>query len=201
MSDSNIAIVNAFVSEHKSQFGYRKICKALEKLPWERYDIKGISRAPLRGIAHAQILDVSQPSTLSEVNALLEKGNLVNLTEFQIIHGVHYGVYNESNELVTVVSTTTYMINSPFKIILSIDALASTDPGHSACDIVERIKAVVSKRQQKSYVITQAANTKDATDFWRGRLTISGWGSVFVGLINIRFPEYLIYCDANAMIS
>ena len=192
--------VVAFMEKYKRTAGQKKqIVRALTVLPCEGLRVVGISKATHAGVG--VILNLDDANICSEINSLLAKRNLGPMTEFQTAHSVAYGAYGEKG-LDTVMITTTGMIGSSLKVCTQIDWIASVaTSNHMASDMVERLKSIIVRRRQKSYVITQCDMRASARNFWKGRLTQSSWADVFVGLMHIYDERIQIYEGAWNMIS
>jgi hypothetical protein len=191
--------VETFIEKYKRTAGQKKqIVRALSTLPCHNLRIIGISKAVCRGIG--VVLNPLDASTLDDINSLLAKRNLGPMTDFQIRNSVIYGVFAQQ-QLDTVMVTTTGMLGSALKVCVQVDWIASTGKYNHASLMVEKLKAKIAKRQQKSVVVTQCSSRGSARRFWNGRLTHSTWANVYVGLMHIYANEMRIYEDAECMIS
>ena len=191
-------LVHAFMDTYKRTAGQKKqIVRAFGTLPYNDIRVTGISK-----VAHERIADVlDMQSDEDAINELLQKRNLGPLTDFQRTNSVAYGKYDKSGKLVSVMVTTTVMLGNPFKIGVLVDWIATIVSSNHPSSMVEKLKAKVNRRKQKSYVITQCDNKKAATKFWQGRLTRSMWADVLVGLMYIYDADMQIYENATNMIS
>lgn len=189
---------NDFIKRYKRTGGNKKIiCNMFDALPCKHLQIIGISKVPLQ--LRCTVLDAHDSTVCNDINRLLSKKNLGPLTEFQIEHSVHYGIY-QSGRLQTVLTTTTGFLNSRFAIVVSVDWIVSIQCNHDASIIIERLKTLVKKRKHTSYVVTQCSTKMIARKFWKGRLTCSNWAHVYVGLMHIFNKGYIIYEDVDNMI-
>ena len=151
------------------------------------------------------VLDATDDKVRKAINFVHEEARLEPLSAFQIRNSVHYGHFDKTGVLRTVLTTTTGFLGSPFSIVVHVDWIASPEiddtPSHTASHMIEKLKEVVHKRKGKSYVITQCARTPSARSFWRGRLTTSKWADALVGMIHIYDNEFVIYTDTDNMVS
>lgn len=147
------------------------------------------------------LLDMSDEKVFDEVKKLCVQKRLSPPTSFETVNSMHYAMFNEKNKIETYMSVTTYCIKSPFRTISSIDKIVSIDEKHNSSFMVEAYKKSVLKKKGTHWVCTQAANTKKAQAFWKGRLTTSTYAYVLIGLIHIYDSDAFIYEDSTPMCS
>tara|TARA_Y100000748_G_scaffold245221_1_gene209570 strand:- start:29 stop:727 length:699 start_codon:yes stop_codon:yes gene_type:complete len=193
--------LDAFIEQYKRTAGQKKaVVRALLALPSKDYRVTGFM-TKMMGKVSGVVLNAYDESKLTEMNKLLGKKNLGPITDFQIRNSVHYGKYVDGM-LVTLMTTTTAKLGSPFRIAVSVDWIVSIDGDHSAFTMIEQLKREVARRRQMSYLFTQCSNARSAKKFWEGRFSShSQWADMFVGLFNIYDSDYKIYEDASNMMA
>lgn len=138
--------------------------------------------------------------TIYCMNKLLAKVNLGPLTPLQIKYGTHYG-YIVDGELVTLLSTLNAQLGNTFKLAVSIDWVVDISEQHMAYTLVEKLKCVIRKRKQTSYIFTQCARKPKAIRFWQGRFNNSKMSNLLVGAFHLYDHDYLIYEDVHNMMA
>lgn len=205
-SSSSSTAVSEFMERYKRATGNRKqVVRAFHAFGVTDSGPRIVEFKKLDLLRHTKRvfrLDACDEATLHAMNALLNKKNLASMTQFQIDHGVHYGMYDDSGTLVTFMCILTglYAKNAMQKIAVSVDWLVGIDCVHNSSYMINALKTAVGKKAGSS-VFTQCINRTVALKFWGGRLTRSSYANVLVGLFHLCNSEYVIYLDSVNMMT
>lgn len=145
------------------------------------------------------ILQIDATSPLfEEYTAFIAKQKLADLNDFQV-RVCHHFVYMKNGIMIAGLSVLFAAINfMPTSMCASIEIVVSKVKGSGAV-MVEMIRDRLARRKATCFMVTQAAESRSASEFWLKKACACREAKCLAFMIMALNPEYKLHEDVTYM--